>query len=176
MIYDNFYSEHIPQHVRERWGRELVLDLDPGWPIGLDFDDSALYADLGFQGLLVRCRIPYRAVWGVLDRATQAGTLIPSQMPESFRSRLQASAAEPAQAAAEPRGEAPRTLHLAPAAAAKPEGEVDTSAEQGAPATLRSVPASASAEPDAPPGGPPAPARQRARRPRLTVVKGGKSG
>lgn len=78
----------VPDFVREQWGNRLVIDLNPAWPIDLAFDEQALYADLGFQGVLMRCRIPFRAVWAVADRAKGAGFVFHAHVPEEHRAEI----------------------------------------------------------------------------------------
>jgi stringent starvation protein B len=80
----------VPDHVREQWGQRLVLDLNPSWPLHLDYDDQALYADLGFQGVLSRCRIPFRAVWAVMDTASGNGFVFHANVPAEVARELAA--------------------------------------------------------------------------------------
>ena len=78
----------IPDHVREEWGARLFIDLNPAWPLNLDFDEQAIYADLGFQGVLMRCRLPFRAVWAVMDLAKGAGFVFKEHVPAAFATEL----------------------------------------------------------------------------------------
>ena len=84
----------VPDHVRESWGHELPLDLDPSWPLALAYDEEALYADLSFQTLLVRCRLPYRAIWGVIDPGTHLGAFFEENIPPEVEARLTKAAEE----------------------------------------------------------------------------------
>ncbi len=78
----------IPDHVRDEWGARLFIDLNPAWPLNLDFDEQAIYADLGFQGVLMRCRLPFRAVWAVMDLAKGAGFVFKEHVPAAFTKEL----------------------------------------------------------------------------------------
>lgn len=65
----------------------VPIDLDPNWPLQLDFDETpgALTVSLSFRGAVSRCCIPYRAI-----RALHVG------LGSGFRH-------EPAEAPAKPR-------------------------------------------------------------------------
>ncbi|MBK7976874.1 MAG: hypothetical protein IPK07_27655 [Deltaproteobacteria bacterium] len=116
----------IPDHVREEWGARLFIDLNPAWPLNLDFDEQAIYADLGFQGVLMRCRLPFRAVWAVMDLAKGAGFVFKEHVPPAFAKELapaleKAPGAEPAAAPAPAPLPAPATrTEPAPPSAPKP--------------------------------------------------------
>lgn len=92
----------VPEHVREQWGEGLLIDLNPAWPIQLGFDDQALYADLGFQGVLMRCRFPFRAVWAVMDFAAGSGFVFKENVPEKLAGQLTATEPLPDEGAPEP--------------------------------------------------------------------------
>lgn len=83
----------VPEPVREEWGHRLILDLDPRWPLHLTFDAEALEADLCLKGALVRCRIPYRAIWGVIDRDTQKGAFFREHQPKEVAPEVTGRAA-----------------------------------------------------------------------------------
>lgn len=137
----------IPDHIREEWGARLFIDLNPAWPLNLDFDEQAIYADLGFQGVLMRCRLPFRAVWAVMDLAKGAGFVFKEHVPAAF------------------------AQELAPAFEKTPgsEGEDATPAPVPAPAPGTRAEPAPTAAPKAKPGG----ARRGASH--LKLVKGGKS-
>jgi len=140
----------VPDHVREQWKQRLMLDLNPDWPMGLDFDEQAFYADLGFQGVLMRCRIPFRAVWAVMDTKDGNGFVFHSNLPPELAGEFEKHAETESDGAT--------------VAAAVPEAGVEPVA-----ATARPTEAPKARAPKAP--------ASKARRgaPRLRLVKGGKS-
>lgn len=71
----------VPDHVRERWQARLVIDLDPSWPLRLEYGEDGLGVDLAFQGIVTRCTFGWKAIYVVLDRATGRGTVIEAQLP-----------------------------------------------------------------------------------------------
>ncbi len=82
----------VPEHVRERWKDSLVIDLDPGYPLNLVYDDDGLHCDLAFAGQVTRCTFPWQSIYGLFDRASGQGVQIAShlpkdELPESLRSR-----------------------------------------------------------------------------------------
>lgn len=79
----------VPEHVREQWRERLWLNLNPAWPIALAFDDEALYADLGFQGVLMRCRFPYHSVWAVFEGGSHEGLLFEAHVPATVRAEIE---------------------------------------------------------------------------------------
>jgi len=80
-----------PDFVCEKWGEELVIDLDPSYPLDLVFTATGVDVDLSFGGYVTRCTFPYAAIYMVADRATGRGILIDEHMPESVRRRRQPS-------------------------------------------------------------------------------------
>lgn len=82
-----------PDFVCEKWGEELVIDLDPSYPLDLAFTATGVDVDLSFGGYVTRCTFPYAAIYMVADRATGRGILIDENMPESVRRRRQPSRA-----------------------------------------------------------------------------------
>lgn len=63
----------VPQHVKAQFGEELVIDLDPAYPLHTEFTDSAVLVDLAFSGVVMRCEFPYLHIRLVIDVATQQG-------------------------------------------------------------------------------------------------------
>jgi stringent starvation protein B len=57
----------VPDSVRDQWKQKLVLDLNPSWPMNIVYDEQGMELDLSFGGLLSRCRIPFHAVWAVVN-------------------------------------------------------------------------------------------------------------
>lgn len=72
----------IPDFVREKWPEQLVVDLDPSWPLNLEFTDAAIEADLSFGGYVERCVFPLAAILMVADRETGKGIRLPGNLPE----------------------------------------------------------------------------------------------
>lgn len=62
----------VPEWVRRRWGKELIIDLDPGYPLELLMDDDGVHADLAFQGTLQRCVFPWLSITGTRMRDATA--------------------------------------------------------------------------------------------------------
>lgn len=55
----------LPEYIQEEYkGKVLVLLFNPSWPMDVKFDESNLYADLGFNGTLYRASLPYDAIVG----------------------------------------------------------------------------------------------------------------
>ena len=72
----------IPDFVREKWPEQLVIDLDPSWPLNLEFTDAAIEADLSFGGYVERCVFPLAAILMVADRETGKGIRLPGSLPD----------------------------------------------------------------------------------------------
>ena len=66
----------IPEHVRERWSEGLPIDLRPEWPLNLEHGTDALYVDLAFGGVTMRCTFPWASIRAVCDIHTGQGMLI----------------------------------------------------------------------------------------------------
>lgn len=74
-----------PDFIREQWRERLIIDLDPSYPLDLNFTDATLSADLSFGGYVTRCTFPYGAVYVVADRSTGRGIVLDQNMPESVK-------------------------------------------------------------------------------------------
>lgn len=74
-----------PDFLVERWQVKLVIDLDPTWPLNLAYTDVGVEADLSFQGFVVRCTFPYRAIYVVGDRDGGQALVIDEHVPASLR-------------------------------------------------------------------------------------------
>ena len=72
----------VPDYVRRKWGSELVIDLDPSYPLDLAYDEAGVHASLAFSGVVTRCTFAYAAIHRVLDRASGRGILIPAHEPK----------------------------------------------------------------------------------------------
>lgn len=71
----------VPASVRRTWQARLVIDLDPSYPLDLAYDADGLSVDLAFQGLVSRCRLPWPAVYAVVDRSTGRGIVVEAHLP-----------------------------------------------------------------------------------------------
>jgi stringent starvation protein B len=74
-----------PDFVRDKWKQQLVIDLDPGYPLDLAFTPVGVEADLSFGGYVTRCTFPWAAIYVVADRATGRGQVFASNVPASLR-------------------------------------------------------------------------------------------
>ncbi len=74
-----------PDFIREQWRERLIIDLDPSYPLDLDFTEATLSADLSFGGYVTRCTFPYGAVYVVADRSTGRGIVLDQNMPDSVK-------------------------------------------------------------------------------------------
>jgi stringent starvation protein B len=74
-----------PDFIRDQWRERLIIDLDPSYPLDLNFTDATLSADLSFGGYVTRCTFPYGAVYVVADRSTGRGIVLDQNMPESVK-------------------------------------------------------------------------------------------
>lgn len=82
-----------PEFVRDKWRERLVIDLDPSYPLDLQFAEEGLEANLSFGGHVSRCIFPWGAIYVVADRNTGRGVVLDQNVPESVR---QAQKARPA--------------------------------------------------------------------------------
>lgn len=83
-----------PDFLVEKWGEELIIDLDPSYPLDLEFTDDAVSADLAFGGFVSRCTFTFDSIYAVADRETGRGFAFEQNMPESVR-RKRKSAPRP---------------------------------------------------------------------------------
>lgn len=74
-----------PDFIRDQWRERLIIDLDPSYPLDLNFTEVTLSADLSFGGYVTRCTFPYGAVYVVADRSTGRGIVLDQNMPESVK-------------------------------------------------------------------------------------------
>jgi stringent starvation protein B len=77
-----------PDFVRDKWQQQLVIDLDPSYPLDLAFTKVGVEADLSFGGYVTRCVFPWPAIYVVSDRATGRGQVFASNVPASLRERF----------------------------------------------------------------------------------------
>ena len=78
-----------PDFVCEKWGEELIIDLDPSYPLNLAFTAVGVEADLSFGGYVTRCKFPYASIYLIVDRNTGKGELFEENIPESVRQKRQ---------------------------------------------------------------------------------------
>ncbi len=71
----------VPESVRRSWQARLVIDLDPSYPLELEYDARGLSVDLAFQGQVSRCRFAWRAIYAVIDRSTGRGIVVEAHLP-----------------------------------------------------------------------------------------------
>jgi stringent starvation protein B len=77
-----------PDFVRDKWGQQLVVDLDPSYPLDLAFTQVGVEADLSFGGHVARCTFPWAAIYVVADRSTGRGQVFASNVPASLRDKF----------------------------------------------------------------------------------------
>ena len=72
VILDATHSDVIvPIHLKKN--TSLVFDLKAADPLNIEFDSRAWYADLAFQGTVMRCTVPWRRISAIIDRDTRIG-------------------------------------------------------------------------------------------------------
>ena len=71
----------VPGSVRRTWQARLVIDLDPSYPLDLAYDPDGVSVDLAFQGMVSRCRLPWGAIYAVIDRSTGRGIVVEAHLP-----------------------------------------------------------------------------------------------
>lgn len=77
-----------PDFVREKWQEQLVIDLDPSYPLDLEFTKVGVEADLSFGGYVTRCTFPWTAIYVVADRASGRGQVFATNIPVSLRHKF----------------------------------------------------------------------------------------
>lgn len=85
----------VPDHVRLKWLTELPIDLDASYPLDIHFDATAIYADLAFSGVVMRCTLPWRRIKAVVDRDSKEAFFF----PENFNSAENTEEAKPSRPA-----------------------------------------------------------------------------
>jgi stringent starvation protein B len=74
-----------PDFIAEQWKEELIVDLDPSWPLNLAFESDRIAVDLAFDGYVERCLLPFASIYIVANRSTGEGIVIEENMPDSAR-------------------------------------------------------------------------------------------
>ncbi|MFO7565939.1 MAG: ClpXP protease specificity-enhancing factor SspB [Enhygromyxa sp.] len=77
-----------PDFVRDKWKEQLVIDLDPSYPLDLAFTEDGVEADLSFGGYVTRCVFPWTAIYVVADRDSGRGQVFASHIPASLRHKF----------------------------------------------------------------------------------------
>lgn len=86
-----------PEFIRDQWRERLIIDLDPSYPLDLNFLEEGLSADLSFGGYVTRCSFPYGAIYVVADRSTGRGIVLDQNMPEAVKRSRQYNGKEGAE-------------------------------------------------------------------------------
>ncbi|PRP92620.1 Stringent starvation protein B [Enhygromyxa salina] len=84
-----------PDFVREKWTERLVIDLDPSYPLELEFTALGVEANLSFGGYVTRCVFPWAAIYVVAERDTGRGRVFEDHVPASLRAKLAPTAVDP---------------------------------------------------------------------------------
>ena len=74
----------VPDHIREKWGNALPIDLEPNYPLELQMTDEGLACCLSFGGPF-ECFFPWKSIYVVQDRATQMGVVVEDNVPKSMQ-------------------------------------------------------------------------------------------
>lgn len=74
----------VPDHIREKWGNALPIDLEPSYPLELQMTDEGLACCLSFGGPF-ECFFPWKSIYVVQDRATQMGVVVEDNVPQSVQ-------------------------------------------------------------------------------------------
>lgn len=77
-----------PDHIKAQWGERLVIDLDPSYPLELEFSETGVAANLSFGGFVERCVFPWASIYVVGERDTGRGRVIADHVPESLRAEM----------------------------------------------------------------------------------------
>lgn len=71
----------VPDFIRRSWQARLVIDLDPSYPLDLQYGETGLEVDLAFQGSVSRCKFAWPAIYAVVDRTTGRAIVIEPHLP-----------------------------------------------------------------------------------------------
>jgi stringent starvation protein B len=71
----------VPDFIRRQWQARLVIDLDPSYPLDLEYGADGISVDLAFQGQVSRCKLAWPAVYAVIDRTTGRGIVVEAHLP-----------------------------------------------------------------------------------------------
>lgn len=85
----------VPEYLRKLHGEELALDLDPNYPMELEYTKEGLHATLSFHPTVTRCFLPWRSIWMIYVRGTPEAVLVPSHAPPAKLAAFMGSAQNP---------------------------------------------------------------------------------
>ena len=71
----------VPEFVRKQWQARLVIDLDPSYPLNLEYTPVGVEVDLAFQGQVTRCVFSWPSIYAIIDRSTGRGIVVESHLP-----------------------------------------------------------------------------------------------
>lgn len=74
----------VPGHVRDRWGHQLVIDLDPRYPLRLEVSYEGCAVDLSFGGEVSRCVFAWPAIYTVQNRGSGDAVVIEARVPKEI--------------------------------------------------------------------------------------------
>lgn len=77
----------VPGQVRDRWGHQLVIDLDPRYPLRLEVSYEGCAVDLSFGGEVSRCVFAWPAIYTVQNRGSGDAVVIEARVPKNVASR-----------------------------------------------------------------------------------------
>lgn len=77
----------VPAHVRDRWGHQLVIDLDPRYPLRLEVSFEGCAVDLSFNGEVSRCVFAWPSIYTVQNRGSGAAVVIEARIPKDVATR-----------------------------------------------------------------------------------------
>ena len=84
-----------PDFVVEKWKERLIIDLDPSYPLELEFTAVGVEANLSFGGYVTRCVFPWLAIYIVAERGTNRGQVFEDNVPKPLRAQLAPHAVDP---------------------------------------------------------------------------------
>lgn len=138
-----------PDFVREQWKEQLIIDLDPTYPLDLAFTEDGVEADLSFGGFVTRCVFPFDSIYVVANRETQKGIVIEQNVPASKRAAPKPDSASQAKSDAKAGGKWERAGRSRRRRRPKAEPELRAAPEPTPQAVTKPEPAAAA--PDAEP-------------------------
>lgn len=71
----------VPEFIRKQWQARLVIDLDPSYPLNLEYTKVGVEVDLAFQGQVTRCVFAWLSIYAIIDRSTGRGIVVEAHLP-----------------------------------------------------------------------------------------------
>ena len=71
----------VPEFIRKQWQARLVIDLDPSYPLNLEYTKVGVEVDLAFQGQITRCVFSWSSIYAIIDRSTGRGIVVEAHLP-----------------------------------------------------------------------------------------------